>query len=375
MDEALQERQKHSLESLQTGAAFSQVELRLQQMTAEKEALETSASHAESKYQGLLREMAIIRERHDAEMHRLQLAHSSEMNALTREKDLELKRASQEFDVKLRHMQDELDSKARKKDDKIEELEGRMGGTMREKEQQIMELVEECRRLHTALKVIKNQVELAHATRHSAEPRGTPLTLSPGLTSPILRVSTGKGIQLPSRSPSLSSRSGRLSADAILCLDPVASPTPAGSTPHGRSRLQPSSARDGNSRSADRSGARAPTPTDAVFPAKDMSPTSARSDGNPPSAFDNDSTTDSVMAVNLRDSFPRSGRRVTYEDESDGSEGTNEGAEKVKGHLKLSRSFGSSLAKESVRAFMDSPGRKLGTGARRFPIDGQSRVR
>lgn len=38
--------------------------------------LESAASHAESKYKALQREMEVIRERHDGEMHRLELAHS-----------------------------------------------------------------------------------------------------------------------------------------------------------------------------------------------------------------------------------------------------------------------------------------------------------
>lgn len=37
MEEALLEKQKHNVENLQTGAAFSQVELRMKELVAEKD--------------------------------------------------------------------------------------------------------------------------------------------------------------------------------------------------------------------------------------------------------------------------------------------------------------------------------------------------
>lgn len=46
------------------------------------QALEAQAALAESKYQSLKREMEVIRERHDGEMHRLELAHSRWDNVL-----------------------------------------------------------------------------------------------------------------------------------------------------------------------------------------------------------------------------------------------------------------------------------------------------
>lgn len=311
MEEALREKQKHSVENLQTGAAFNQVEFRMKELAAEKNALEAQAALAESKYQSLKREMEVIRERHDGEMHRLELAHSSEMSALIRQKELELKHATQEYEVQLRLLQEELGSKAKKKDNQIEELEGRIGGTLKEKDMQITELLEECSRLHAAMRTIKLQVEQAHVAKASIEAGNMQISLSPVRTSPIMRGSpafrTSPGLRTwsrtQSRSPTHSYKSGRLSADPVLCADPVTSPIPIGASSAGSSQNYRDSQR--TPWPIDRSGARAPTPADDMFPPKDMSPSSATNDGNPPGS-DNEPMPELTNVASLAEGFPLS---------------------------------------------------------------------
>jgi len=305
LEEALLEKQKHSVENLQTGAAFSQVELRMKELDADKVALESAAALAESKYKSLERELEVIRERHDGEMHRLELAHSSEMSALMREKELELKHAVKDYEAQLRALKDELGSSTKKKESQFEELEKQVGGTLKEKDIQIAELVEECSRLHTALRSIKGQVEQAHLAKASIEAGNMSIALPPVRTSPILRASpalrASPGFRTrsraQSRSPSHSYKSGRQSADPILCNDPIASPIPISSAMMGGYR---SSQR--TPWPIDRSGARAPTPADDGFPQKDMSPSNATNDGNPPGS-DNEPMPELATEASLAEGF------------------------------------------------------------------------
>lgn len=394
LDKALQEKQKRNVKTLQTGAALNQVELRLQALIAEKNTLEAAASHAESKYKMLQREMELIRERHDGEMHRLELAHSSEMNAITREKELELKHAKQEYDAKLQELQRELDSKEKTKVSQIEELEGQVDASLREKDQHIAQLLDECHRLHAAIEEIKYQVEQARLVKASIEAGNVPITLSPSVTPTMPRISPclrtrSRG---PSRSSSHSLRSGRLSADAVLCVDPIASPVPSGYIPHGHSRFQPNRDGRGTPQHLDRSGARAPTPMDPVFFPKDGSPTSMNSEANPPGASDNDTNATNAGDAGPSDSFPKAARlrdgrpllnkgvckwpnatlrsrRNENEDKSVGSRSANEDEESMERKMKMSKSVGSGLEKVAYGAENESQVSKREASLCSFPVN------
>lgn len=74
-----------------------------------------------------------------------------------------------------------------------------------------------------------------------------------------------------------------MSADPVLCIDPVASPIPIGTAKNPRGKVI-----DRPVTPCDRSGARAPTPADDLFAPKDMSPSSFLSDGNPPGDPENE---------------------------------------------------------------------------------------
>jgi len=390
LEAALKSQQKRELESMQSGAVFKDTELRFSKILAEKDALESAASQEKQRYEALQREMQLIRERHDGEMHRLELAHSSEINALTREKDLEVKHVKQQYDEQLSKLRVELGSRAQMKDSRISELEGTLGGTMREKDMQIAELIEECNRLHLALKAIKSQVEQAHIAKVSLEAGSA--SLSPVVSPPAVRVSPV--LRSMSRGPSRASsrRSGRSSADPVLCMNPAASPVPV--TPQGAARF-----RDGPV--IDRSGARAPTPTSpgSLFASRTTSPFSSLSDRNPPAGGDTDQSDEGQqIAMNepsLSMGFPSSeaeaelksrqqtllARKGAHDDltfsrrSSDGYESDNsfqsasEEVEGLEGARRVKRSTSFSELQEGVREMAGGPSGKALAPLRSFPIN------